>query len=406
QEEFDKVAEQLKDLEEKNQELQFPNQFEPMEEQQKDIQQEMQQGQQQLQQNKNKKASQNQKNSSKKMEEMAESLEQAQASSEAEQTAEDLDALRELLENLIKLSFDQESLMEELKTTDINDPRYLQLSKDQRKMKDDAKMVEDSLFALSKRVPQIESVINKEIGLVNMNMENSLVNLQDRQTAQARSRQQFAMTSINNLALLLSEVMDALQQQMAQQMQGNQQCQKPGSKPSPSSGQLKQMQQQLSKQIQQLKGKMDGRTMPQGQISEELARLAAQQEAIRSELQRMSQENNKDGKGSLGDLEKVQQMMDENETDLLNKKITQETLRRQEDIITRLLEAENAERERDQDEKREAREGKDVLNRNQLAFEEYKRLKMKETELLKTVPPSLHPFYRKKVNEYFQNINN
>ena len=47
------------------------------------------------------------------------------------------------------------------------------------------------------------------------------------------------------------------------------------------------------------------------------------------------------------------------ETDLVNKRISQEALIRQQDIQTRLLAAENAEKERDQDEQRESKEGKE-----------------------------------------------
>ena len=42
--------------------------------------------------------------------------------------------------------------MQELRTMDINNPQYLKMSQQQHKLKDNAKMVEDSLFALSKRV--------------------------------------------------------------------------------------------------------------------------------------------------------------------------------------------------------------------------------------------------------------
>jgi hypothetical protein len=37
-------------------------------------------------------------------------------------------------------------------------------------------------------------------------------------------------------------------------------------------------------------------------------------------------------------------------------------------------------------------------------FDEYKRRKEKEIELLRTVPPSLKPYYKEKVNEYFNNL--
>ena len=96
--------------------------------------------------------------------------------------------------------------------------------------------------------------------------------------------------------------------------------------------------------------------------------------------------------------------MEKTETDLVNKMLTDEMLKRQQEILTRLLEAEKAERERDMDEKRESETAREINHRNPPGFEEYKRLKMKELELLRTVPPALNSYYRKKVSEYFQTI--
>ena len=84
--------------------------------------------------------------------------------------------------------------------------------------------------------------------------------------------------------------------------------------------------------------------------------------------------------------------------------ITQETIRRQQEIVTRLLESEKAEREREMDEQRQSNEAKSDNYRNLSQFIEYKKIKQKETELLKTIPPSLNPFYKTKVNEYFNNF--
>ena len=41
---------------------------------------------------------------------------------------------------------------------------------------------------------------------------------------------------------------------------------------------------------------------------------------------------------------------------------------------------------------------------NPAKFFEYNSIKIKEVELLKTVPPSLKSFYKNKVNEYFYNF--
>jgi hypothetical protein len=85
-----------------------------------------------------------------------------------------MQAMRALLENLLRFSFDQEGLMEKLKGVDINNPQYLKMAQEQRKLKDDAKMLEDSLLALSKRVMQISSQVNEQITDINANTEKAL----------------------------------------------------------------------------------------------------------------------------------------------------------------------------------------------------------------------------------------
>jgi len=96
--------------------------------------------------------------------------------------------------------------------------------------------------------------------------------------------------------------------------------------------------------------------------------------------------------------------MEKTENDIVNRNITQETLKRQSEIMTRLLEAEKADQERDQEEKRKSNEAKTQQYSNPNNFLEYKLLKQREAELLKTVPPALTPFYKGKVNDYFNSI--
>jgi len=408
--EFKDIAKQMDELEQKDKKLEFPKNFDNPEEEKKEIEKDLKESKDQLNDNKNKKAATAQKKAAEKAEKLAAQMKEKQQQGEMEEKEDESNSLRSLLENLVKLSFSQEELMNELKNTDVNNPKYLSIGQKQRKLKDDARMIEDSLFAISKRMSEIQSSVNKEISAINMNMEKSLDQLEDRQTSGARSRQQFVMTSVNNLSLLLSEVLNALQNQMNQK-QGMGACKKPGGKPggkpSSSIAQLKKLQEQLNKRLQDMKdGKMPGQKpgSKEGGMSQELARMAAQQQAIRNELQKINQQNNKDGKGSLGNLDGLAKQMDKTETDLVNKIITQETINRQQEILTRLLESEKAEKERDQDNKRESNEGKNIANRNPNEFEEYKKLKLKEIELLKTIPPALSPFYKKKINEYFQSI--
>lgn len=414
--EFEEFRKEMDDLEKKNQALEEPMQMPDMNSKEEEIQQEMQNSSQQLQQNKAGKASQSQKKAGQKMQEMKESMQMQMQQESSESLEEDVSKLRAILENLLQLSFDQERLMKQLQRTASSNPLYVGITAEQKRLTDAAKAIEDSLFALSKRVPQIEAIVNREISKINYELGYTVKHLAERQSGMAASRQQMAMTSINNLALMLSEISDQMQQQLAQQQQqqGNGSCQKPGQnkkpgggKPKPSMSTMRQLQQQINEQMQQMK---EGMQKPGGmkgkQMSEQLARMAAQQEMLRNELQKMMNQMMKEGDGgNTGNLRNIINKMEQSETDIVNKNITSETLRRQQEIMTRLLEAEKAERERDQDDKRESNENKLEYKRNLSEWNQYNKMMSQEAEMLKTLPPSLKPFYKTRVKSYFNSIN-
>ena len=101
------------------------------------------------------------------MKKMAQELNNQMQMAMQQQHIEDYNTLRGILDNLVQVSKDQEALMESFKETRGYNPRYVELGQEQKKIKDDAQIIEDSLFALSKRVKQVEHFINKEIGAVN-----------------------------------------------------------------------------------------------------------------------------------------------------------------------------------------------------------------------------------------------
>ncbi|WP_237717814.1 hypothetical protein [Pontibacter sp. BAB1700] len=199
---------------------------------------------------------------------------------------------------------------------------------------------------------------------------------------------------------MLNDALKQMQQAM-QQMQGSMASKQKGSKPQP--GDFGQMQDALNKKIEELKkGGKSGKA-----LSEELAKLAAEQEALRNALKEMEKQGQKPGeKGGNGELGNISKMMEQSETDLVNKRLTEQTIMRQREILTRLLEAEKSMKERELDNKREAKSAQDVARRVPPSFEKYLRTKEKQTELLQTVSPALTPYYKQKVSEYFQNMNN
>ena len=379
------------------------------------IQQDMQKGSEQLEKGKDKKASDSQQSAGEQMEQLAQKMEQMQMDSESESASEDMDALRALLENILTLSFEEEGLMADLKLTNEQDPRYIGHGQSQRKLKDDAVMVEDSLFELSMRIPQLAAAVNREIGLVNRHMSKALDGFGDRQTADIAMNQQYVMTSFNNLALLLDEALQQMQQQQAQKQPGSGNCEKPGGSgspsPTPKAGDMKKMQQALGKKLEQMKEQM-GKGANQGQVgqkkpggmSKELAQMAAQQAALRKMAQEKAKQLNEDGSGQGNQMGDIAKEMEDIERDLVNKQVDEATLQRQQELITRLLEAENAERIRGEKDERTSKTGDDALKATPPQSAEYLQQKMNELELLRTIPAELLPYYRDRVNDYFNTL--
>ena len=403
---FDQTKDDLEDLKKKNSELEEPNNLKNTDVEEKEIEQDMDQSSEGLKSGKPQKASQSQKSASGKIKKLSEKLTEMQQEIEQEDEGEDMEAIRQILDNLVKISFDQEELMKQLSIVNTTNPKYLQIIQRQKNLKDDLGIVSDSLYALSKRQASIEPFILREMTAVENNMYGAVNQLNSRDVAPAKTKQQYAMTSVNNLALMLSESLKQMQQNM--QSKGSGKSGKKSQKSGMSQGKMKsmrQLQEQMNKQLQEMREGMQNvgkqGSLGQKQMSEKFARMAAQQEALRRQMQEYGQEMQKEGTGVDKSIKDIMQQMDQTETDLVNKRINIETLRRQQEIVTRMLESEKAEQQRELDEKRESKEAKEIFYNNPAKYFKYTKMKEKETELFRTVPPNLKPFYKSKANAYF-----
>ncbi len=232
-------------------------------------------------------------------------------------------------------------------------------------------------------------------------MVESIEYMRKRRPDLVQVKQQQALTSINNLALLLSDVMKQMQEQMmnSMSMPGGKSCKKPGQKPQP--GNMGELQKQLNQQIQDLK---QNGPKPGSSMSEELARLAAQQEMLRKALKDLEEQMKQGGQQPGNQMNELNRLMEETEKDLVNKQLNDRLIQRQKEIETRLLEAENALRERETDEQRESRTGKEEQRQYPPEFDKYIQKKNQQSEWLKTIPPGYTPYYKEEVDKYFHKI--
>lgn len=415
---FDKLKDEMKEMDKLNQALSKPMNLGNQEDQKQKISEEMKKSSENLEKNKNKKANENQKQASDEMENMAEQLDKHQKEANKKEQEEDINTLRSILENLMTLSFDQEDVMNKLYKVKDTDPAYKKYGRKQRSIMDETKVVKDSLEALAKRQPKIASFVDKELSEITKNFGQAIEDLDEHRRRELAIHQQTIMTSYNNLALLLNESLESMQNQMKSESKGaSGSCENPNgkgkSKPKSGSGMNPgDMKEMLKKQLEQMeKGSNPGGKKPgdkegsgnssNGLGNKQIAKMAAEQSAMRQRLEQMRKELNKDGKGTGNKLNPLLDELEKQEKDLINKNFSSDMIKRQREIMTRLLESEKALMERGFEEKRESKDGKKLNFGNQIRFDEYTKQKLSQIELLRSVDPVYKKYYKDKANEYF-----
>lgn len=417
---FDDLKEQMKEMDKLNEELAKPMELGNQEEEKKKITEDMKKSSEEIGKGKPKKAGESQKSAAEEMEKMAEQLDQMQKDANKKEQEEDINSLRSILENLMTLSFDEEEVMNKFSHVGDTDPAYRKYGRKQRSIMDDTRVVKDSLEALAKRQPKIASFIDKELNEIKSNFSMTIEDVDEHRRRQLGIHQQAVMTSYNNLALLLNEVLESMQAQMKSESKGSGSCDNPGGKgkPKPGAGSNPgDMKEMLKKQLEQMeKGSNPGGKKPgakegsgssglPGMGNKEIAKMAAEQSAIRQRLEQMRKEMNKDGKGTGNKLNPLIDELEKQEKDLINKNFSADLIKRQKNIMTRLLESEKALLERGFEEKRESKEGKNTNFSNQIRFDEYTKQKLNQIELLRSVDPLFRKYYKDKANEYFNRVN-
>ena len=404
---FNKIKNDIKDLNQLNSSLENKNKISDTKDIEKSIDEKLNKVTEQLKNKNQKGASKNQKKLSDELMELANMFDEMKKNNEETQNYEDMDALRQILENLVYFSIEEEDLMLEFEGLEKDNPQYVSMMHKQQELRDASYIIEDSLFALSKRVPQISSKVNSEINAINSKTLSAINNLRERYTVKAVKDQQFVMTSANNLAVMLSEILKSMQEEMASDLPSSQQCEKPG-KGSPKPGDLKRMQKELNEQIEKMKEQMlkgEKENMQSGKMSKELVEMLAKQELIRSSLEELRK--NMEDKDSVEKLNEVIEEMEETEKDIANKKLRNVSLKRQKEILTKLLELDDALRKQGDDDARESKTNESLYEK--ILIEELKKLeieKLKQTEMLKTQPGNLNNYYKKLVDDYFNKLLN
>jgi len=438
--EFEDFTKELDELKKENEKLKQPVDLPKDKKKEDDIKKEQQnasenldkqegQNQEQNQQNqKQENAKKSQKKAAQKMKQMSEQMNSMLAGGGMQQMGEDIEMLRQILDNLLLFSFDQEDLLNTFKSIQINHNEYAKNLIKQQNLREHFEHVDDSLFTLSLRQPKLSEQINKEITEVYFNIDKALAQFSENRLFQGTSAQQYAVTSANTLASYLSDALDNMEMQM---------------NPSPGQGQGEEQlpdiimsQQQLNemmkegmekegekereKEGEKNKGDQESQEGEEGKTGKEgdsganqegegnnqednnglLFEIYKKQQQLRQALE---DKLGKEGSDPQGD--KLLKDMEEVELDLINKGFTNQTLQKMMELEHQLLKLENAAFKQGEDNKRTSKTSEEEYNNTTKNQEEYIKKYFGTTEILNRQTLPLRGSYKKKVQEYFKKRN-
>ena len=437
--EFDQIKDELKELEKENKELKSPMDIPNNKEDQKSVEEDLKKATQELQQQNKAGAKPKQKSAAKKMMEMGSSMALSMAADEKEQMEEDVKMLRQILDNLLAYSFSQEDLMKQFKTLRRGAPAYNMSLRRQQDLKQQFKHVDDSLFAMSLRNPKIAEDVTREIGNVHYNVDKSLETLSEGQVPKGASHQQYAVTSANKLADMLSNLLNSMQmslsgsgagkpkpgkgegsgmqlpdiiqkqkglgEKMKDGMKGDKPGDKQGDKPGEKPGDGQQGKQGQGKkpgqqgQSGQGNGQGDGEQGDDGEgDARAIMEIYREQKQLREALEK---ELERQGMGGNG--QSAIQQMKQLEKQLLNKGFNNENMQRALNLQYELLKLEKAMQQQGEEKKRQAQTNKQEFGNQARPLPPQLQEYLNSIEILNRQALPLRPNYSQKVQEYFKN---
>lgn len=229
-EKFEKIEKALEDLQEENLKLRKPMDLGRDEAKERSVKKDQQEATEQLEESEEdssgkmedekkelkNQAEKNQKSAAEKMRQLSKGMQMKMQMGSQEQTEEDVAALRQILDNLIIFSFEQEDLMLEFQVMQNESPNFGSRLKYQQNLKENFKHVDDSLYALALRNPIISDHITTKLIDIDFNIDKALEDLAKFRIRNGTMNQQYVLTGANDLANMLDNALQNMQMMMMQ----------------------------------------------------------------------------------------------------------------------------------------------------------------------------------------------
>ena len=246
------------------------------------------------------------------------------------------------IDNILKLSHKQESLIVETSNTRFSSPKIKDHTFEQFIINKQFIKFIEQLMILSTKTFYITPDINTKIGFCKQKIDNTIMNLEQRKLSTAKREQKNILASMNEIALLLISSMNEMQD-------------------TGSASGLSSYLEELE-QISQGQSELNMGTMQLGQMGmmsqgDMMQKLQAQQESLQKKLQEILE--NIPGENH-GGLSKASDDMLGVIQDFENDRVTKETINKQNEILSRLLDSQKSLKEKEYSDKREGTIANDI----------------------------------------------
>lgn len=435
QEKFHSFKEELDDLMKENQNLLKPFSLHQDKLSEERISEQQQEALDKIDQGSPEDGKPSQQGAGEQMQQLAQEMQQQQSQGGMESVSEDAAVLRQILDNLIRFSFSQEEVLDVFKEIAFTNPKYGNYLTSQHDLKQNFRHVNDSLFSLSLRQPSMGKQIHQLTTEINDHIDVSLDDLAQNRMPSGITQQQYALSGANELAVILSDILENMQMQMQS-----------------SGGQGEGSDSQLSDIIEQQESLMDGddgdsegedgdnasegEDGSEGEESGESGEdgktgegegessstgegeqkgegdsymdgegedgsyyeIYKQQQQLKMQLEDYLRQHGMEEKSSQGILEE----MDALSLKLLEQGNSDASRRQMQQILHKLLELDKAALQQEEDEQRKATTNLNNFpgTTNQLKLTP--KDKLPATEILNRESLHLTPYYRKKVQQFFK----
>lgn len=342
---------------------------------------------------------------SKALEKLANKMQNMLGMMSSEGESVDLEDLRQIRNSLNDFSKRQEELNGRILKANTNNPTFTAVIKEQKALEEKFIGVRDSLKSIGYKQPIIAKVIGEELFHVETSMKNLFESYTANKANVVRIEQNRIMTEVNGIAVKLDELINSMSEAKGSgSSQGSPTFtdrKKPKTGESDGSKKLgetqakqQSMKEQLKSAIQKMKEGSKGK-----KERGELARMLGEREMMRKALEKLVQDGGL-GKEAREKANDALNMMKEVEKDIIYNRLGDQTLRKDDLIKTRLLEAENAEKERENENRRESKEFKGSFEPNRQEIDKREDQSKNLEQMLKYNELKLKKFYQEKYLKY------